>query len=107
MCSSDLSLECELQGNVLRIATLDTLRAEAEARKAQQDAQALQIPRQTFTWYLSYAHAKDGSDWRACYDGHLEGRPSLELNGCKDRGRVGNAEVWSCPAPLAANEVRQ
>jgi type IV pilus secretin PilQ/predicted competence protein len=53
------SLECELQGNVLRIATLDTLRAEAEARKAQQDAQALQIPRQTFTWYLSYAHAKD------------------------------------------------
>src|SRR5947209_3408733 len=53
------SLECELQGNVLRIATLETLRAEAEARKAQQDAQALQIPRQTFTWYLSYAHAKD------------------------------------------------
>ncbi|HEV3041555.1 MAG TPA: type IV pilus secretin PilQ [Candidatus Angelobacter sp.] len=53
------SLECELQGNVLRIATLDTLRGEAEARKAQQDAQALQIPRQTFTWYLSYAHAKD------------------------------------------------
>ncbi len=53
------SLECELQGNVLRIATLDTLRVEAEARKAQQDAQALQIPRQTFTWYLSYAHAKD------------------------------------------------
>ena len=53
------SLECELQGNVLRVATLDTLRAEAEARKAQQDAQALQIPRQTFTWYLSYAHAKD------------------------------------------------
>ena len=53
------SLECELQGNVLRIATLDTLRAEAEARKAQQDAQALQIPRQTFTWYLSYAHSKD------------------------------------------------
>ncbi len=53
------SLECELQGNVLRIATLETMRAEAEARKAQQDAQALQIPRQTFTWYLSYAHAKD------------------------------------------------
>jgi type IV pilus secretin PilQ/predicted competence protein len=53
------SLECELQGNVLRIATLDTLRAEAEARKAQQDAQALQIPKSTFTWYLSYAHATD------------------------------------------------
>ncbi len=53
------SLECELQGNVLRIASLDTLRAESEARKAQQDAQALQIPKQTFTWYLSYAHAKD------------------------------------------------
>ncbi len=53
------SLECEQQGNVLRIATLETLRTEAEARKAQQDAQALQIPRQTVTWYLSYAHAKD------------------------------------------------
>ena len=53
------SLECELQGNVLRIAALDTLRGESEARKAQQDAQALQVPMQTFTWYLSYAHAKD------------------------------------------------
>lgn len=53
------SLECELQGNVLRIAALDTLRAESEARKAQQDAQALQVPMQNFTWYLSYAHAKD------------------------------------------------
>ncbi|HXB19833.1 MAG TPA: type IV pilus secretin PilQ [Candidatus Solibacter sp.] len=53
------SLECELQGNVLRIAALDTLRAESESRKAQQDAQALQVPMQNFTWYLSYAHAKD------------------------------------------------
>ena len=53
------ALECELQGNVLRIATLDTLRAEADARRAQQDALALQVPRQNFTRYLSYAHAKD------------------------------------------------
>ena len=66
------------------------------------------LQRAHITGYCStYAHTKDGNDWRACYDGHLEGRPSLELNGCKDRGRVGNAEVWRCPAPLAANEVRQ
>ena len=53
------ALECELQGNVLRIATLETLRAEADARRAQQEALALQVPRQSFTRYLSYAHAKD------------------------------------------------
>jgi type IV pilus assembly protein PilQ len=52
-------LECELEGNVLRIATLETLRTEADARRAQQDALALQVPRQNFTRYLSYAHAKD------------------------------------------------
>jgi type IV pilus assembly protein PilQ len=52
-------LECELEGNVLRIATLDTLRAEADARRAQQEALALQVPRQSSTRYLSYAHAKD------------------------------------------------
>lgn len=53
------ALECELQGNVLRIATLETLRTEADARRAQQEALALQVPRQSFTRYLSYAHAKD------------------------------------------------
>lgn len=52
-------LECELEGNVLRIATLETLRTEADARRAQQEAIALQVPRQNFTRYLSYAHAKD------------------------------------------------
>jgi type IV pilus assembly protein PilQ len=53
------ALECELEGNVLRIATLDTLRAEADSRRAQQEAIALQVPRQSYTRYLSYAHAKD------------------------------------------------
>jgi type IV pilus assembly protein PilQ len=53
------SLECELEGNVLRIATLETLRAEAEARRAQQEAQAMAVPRQNYTRYLSYAHSKD------------------------------------------------
>lgn len=52
-------LECQLQGNVLRIATLETLKNEAEARRAQQDAQALAVPRQTITRYLSYGQAKD------------------------------------------------
>ena len=52
-------LECELEGNVLRIATLDTLRAEADARRLQQEAQALAVPRQNYTRYLNYAHSKD------------------------------------------------
>lgn len=52
-------LECQLQGNVLRIATLETLKTEAEARRAQQDAQALAVPKQTITRYLSYGQSKD------------------------------------------------
>ncbi len=54
-------LACTLQGNVLRIATLDTMKTEAEARRAQQDAQALAVPKQTITRYLSYGHAKDAA----------------------------------------------
>jgi type IV pilus assembly protein PilQ len=53
------SLACTLSGNVLRIATLDTMKVEAESRRAQQDAQALAVPKQTITRYLSYGHAKD------------------------------------------------
>jgi type IV pilus assembly protein PilQ len=56
---TNYNLECQLQGNVLRIATVETLRAEAEGRHAQQDAQALAVPKQTVTRYLSYGHAKD------------------------------------------------
>lgn len=52
-------LACTLQGNVLRIATLDTMKVEAESRRAQQDAQALAVPKQTITRYMSYGHAKD------------------------------------------------
>src|SRR4051812_17486500 len=54
-------LACTLQGNVLRIATLDTMKTEAEQRRAQQDAQALAVPKQTITRYLSYGHAKDAA----------------------------------------------
>jgi len=53
------SLECELEGNVLRIATLETLKLEADARRMQQEAQALAVPKQSYTRYLSYAHSKD------------------------------------------------
>jgi len=49
----------QLDGNVLRIATIDTLRHEAEARRAQHDAEALAVDKVTFTRFLSYAHAKD------------------------------------------------
>jgi type IV pilus assembly protein PilQ len=53
------SLDRELQGNVLRIATTDTLRKEAVDRRAQSEAVALAVDRQTITRFLSYAKAKD------------------------------------------------
>jgi type IV pilus secretin PilQ/predicted competence protein len=52
-------LACTLQGNVLRIATLETMKSEADARRAQQEAIALAVPKQTITRYMSYGHAKD------------------------------------------------
>ena len=53
------SLDCELQGNVLRIATTATMKKEADDRKAQVDAQALAVEMTTINRYLSYAVAKD------------------------------------------------
>jgi type IV pilus assembly protein PilQ len=38
---------------------VDTLRHEAESRRAQHDAEALAVDKITFTRFLSYAHAKD------------------------------------------------
>ncbi|HUQ50145.1 MAG TPA: type IV pilus secretin PilQ [Terriglobales bacterium] len=52
-------LECQLDGNVLRIATTATLKKEADDRRAQQDAQALAVEMITINRYLSYAVAKD------------------------------------------------
>jgi type IV pilus assembly protein PilQ len=52
-------LDRQLEGNVLRIATVDTLRKEAEARRAQVEAEALAVDKVTVTRYLSYAHSKD------------------------------------------------
>jgi type IV pilus secretin PilQ/predicted competence protein len=49
----------QLDGNVLRIATIDTLRREADAHRAQREAEALAVDKVTFTRFLSYAHAKD------------------------------------------------
>jgi type IV pilus assembly protein PilQ len=49
----------QLDGNVLRIATVETLRHEADSRRAEQEAEALAIEKQTATRFLSYAHAKD------------------------------------------------
>jgi type IV pilus assembly protein PilQ len=49
----------ELEGNVLRIATVETLRKEAEARRAQVDAEALAVEKVSVTRFLSYAKAKD------------------------------------------------
>ena len=53
------SLQCQLSGNVLRIALPDTLRKEADALRATQEAQALAVDRVTVTRYLSYATAKN------------------------------------------------
>jgi type IV pilus secretin PilQ/predicted competence protein len=52
-------LERELDGNVLRIATVDTLKNEATSRREQVEAQALAASRITVTRFLSYAHSKD------------------------------------------------
>ena len=53
------ALSRQLDGNVLRIATVDTLRKEAEARRAEQESEALAAEKITVTRFLSYAHSKD------------------------------------------------
>src|SRR6266536_2335537 len=53
------TLSRQLDGNVLRIATVDTLRKEAESRLAAQEAEALAVDKITVTRFLSYAHSKD------------------------------------------------
>jgi type IV pilus assembly protein PilQ len=52
------ALQCQLSGNILRIALPETLRKEAEASRATEEAQALAVDRVTVTRYLSYASAK-------------------------------------------------
>jgi len=49
----------ELEGNVLRIATVETLKKEADGRRAQQESEALAVEKVTVTRFLSYAHSKD------------------------------------------------
>ena len=49
----------ELEGNVLRVATVDTLKKEADGRRAQVEAEALAVEKVSVTHFLSYAHAKD------------------------------------------------
>jgi len=53
------TLSRQLDGNVLRIASVDTLRKEAEGRRAQAEAEALAVDKITVTRFLSYAHSKD------------------------------------------------
>jgi type IV pilus assembly protein PilQ len=55
--NNDLSRQ--LEGNVLRIATVETMRKEAESRRAQAEAEALAVDKVTVTRFLSYAHSKD------------------------------------------------
>ena len=52
-------LDRQLDGNVLRIASIETLRTEAVARRQQLEAQALAVDKVTVTRFLSYARAAD------------------------------------------------
>ncbi len=52
-------LDRKLEGNVLRIATLETRRREAEAMRAKNEAEALSVPKISVTHFLSYAKAAD------------------------------------------------
>ncbi|HVR25383.1 MAG TPA: type IV pilus secretin PilQ [Candidatus Polarisedimenticolia bacterium] len=49
----------ELEGNVLRVATVDTLKKEADGRRAQVEAEAMAVEKVSITRFLSYAHSKD------------------------------------------------
>jgi type IV pilus assembly protein PilQ len=49
----------QLEGNVLRVATVDTLKKEADSRHSQQEAEALAVDKVTVTRFLSYARSKD------------------------------------------------
>jgi type IV pilus assembly protein PilQ len=53
------NLSRQLEGNVLRIATVETMRHEADSRRAEQEAEAMAVERVTVTRFLSYAHSKD------------------------------------------------
>jgi type IV pilus assembly protein PilQ len=53
------ALSRQLEGNVLRIATVDTLKKEADAKRAQIESEQLAVDRVTVTRFLSYAHSKD------------------------------------------------
>jgi len=56
---SNNNLDRQLDGNVLRIARVDTIRREAEAKRAQLDAVALAVPKVTVTRFLSYAKSDE------------------------------------------------
>src|SRR5246127_4848220 len=49
----------ELEASVLRIATVETLKKEADARRAQVESEALAVDKVSVTRFLSYAKAKD------------------------------------------------
>ncbi len=49
----------ELEGNVLRIATVETLKHEADNRRAQVESEAMAVDKVQVTRFLSYAKAKD------------------------------------------------
>jgi type IV pilus assembly protein PilQ len=49
----------ELEGNVLRIATVETLKREADGRRAQIESEMLAVEKVSVTRFLSYAKAKD------------------------------------------------
>jgi hypothetical protein len=55
----------------------------------------------------TYAHGRDGTEWRRCSSGRISGRPNLKLNGCTDAGPRGDDVLWHCPARLVSQNARQ
>ncbi len=53
------NLSRQLDGNVLRVATVETLKKEADNRRAQVESEAMAVDKVTITRFLSYAHSKD------------------------------------------------
>jgi type IV pilus assembly protein PilQ len=53
------NLSRQLDGNVLRVATVETLKREADNRRSQVEAEAMAVDKVTITRFLSYAHSKD------------------------------------------------
>ncbi|MEM7050490.1 MAG: type IV pilus secretin PilQ [Acidobacteriota bacterium] len=75
------SLGYELEGNVMRIAPITTLRAEAEERQRLEQARSLSVPLLTIIKRLSYANAQAVATLLQSRGGVLSQRGSVIVDG--------------------------